>query len=272
MELIDGHMHLENGPLDKEYVFRFIEEADKKGLTKIQILDHTHRFKEFQQVYEPLKVYEIQKNWLEDKEKKFTDSLDDYDRLIKEVKKEKLPIKVDFGLEVCYTSETEELIREALKGHHYDFLIGAIHSVDNILYDMSFSEELLWTKRNVDDIYRSYYEELIKCVDSQIFTQLAHPDTLKLFNYYPTYDLGPTYHQLCECLKKNKLKAECNVGCYYRYNHKDLGLSDELLKCFISENVELITASDAHKPEDVGNYIKDATIRINKLKEELYHV
>ena len=55
--MIDGHMHLENGPLTKEYVLEFVEEAHKKGIDKIQILDHTHRFIEFEPIYMELKDY-----------------------------------------------------------------------------------------------------------------------------------------------------------------------------------------------------------------------
>lgn len=58
------------------------------------------------------------------------------------------------------------------------------------------------------------------------------------------------------------MKAENNVGCYYRYNHPDMGLSDELLEILKKNHVELITASDAHKPSDVGSYIKEAMQRI----------
>ena len=50
--LVDGHMHLENGPLTKEYVMEFINEAYKQGFDRIQILDHTHRFKEFEVIYQ----------------------------------------------------------------------------------------------------------------------------------------------------------------------------------------------------------------------------
>ena len=52
--MIDGHMHLEYGDLNKEYVLKFVDAAVKKGLTKIQILDHTHRFKEFEEIYPEL--------------------------------------------------------------------------------------------------------------------------------------------------------------------------------------------------------------------------
>lgn len=255
--MIDGHMHLEYGELNKEYVLQFVEEAVKKNLTKIQILDHTHRFIEFEPIYLELKNEPLQKKWLENKKMKFKDSLDDYDRLIKEVKELDLPITISFGLEVCYVPKYEDYIKDILKKHHYDFIVGAIHSIDGKLYDMNFSKDILWNKYDVDDIYKRYYELIFSLVKSDLFTQLAHPDTIKMFNYYPTYDLVPTYHELAKLLVKHHVKAENNTGCYYRYNHQDMGLSDELLKIFKEHGVEMITASDAHQPSHVGTNIID---------------
>ena len=267
-KLVDGHMHLEYGPLSKEYVLEFVKEAQNKGLDSIQILDHTHRFKEFEECYEPLKKYDVQKTWLENRKMKFKDSLDDYDKLIKEVKELELPIEVKFGLEVCYTPSSEKKLKEILSKHHYDFLVGAIHSIDDILYDMSFSKELLWDVWDINKIYERYYDLLIQCVNSKLFSQLAHPDTIKLFNCYPTYDLNPTYEKLSKVINDNGMLAECNTGCHYRYNHKDIGLSDELLEVFVRNNVKIITASDAHHPKDVGNFIKEASQRIKECKEK----
>ena len=152
--MIDGHMHLEYGDLTKEYVLEFVNAAVNKGLKKIQILDHTHRFVEFEPIYEELKKEPLQKKWLENKTMKFKDSLDDYDRLIKEMKDIDLPIDVSFGLEVCYVPKYKEYIRNILKNHEYDFIVGAIHSIDGKLYDMNFSKEILWNKYDVDDIYK----------------------------------------------------------------------------------------------------------------------
>lgn len=255
--MIDGHMHLEYGPLHKEYVLKFVEEAVNKGLDEIQILDHTHRFKEFEPMYEELKAYPIQKKWLENKEMKFKDTLDDYFALALEIKQMDLPIKVTFGLEVCYVPKYKEFIKEIVSHYPYDFLVGAIHSIDGILYDMNFSKDLLWEKYDVDYIYKRYYELVFDLVKSDIFTQLAHPDTIKLFNYYPTYDLTPTYHELAKLLVEHHVKAENNTGCYYRYHHKDMGLSEELLEICKEHGVEMITASDAHQPGHVGTNIKD---------------
>lgn len=255
--MIDGHMHLEYGPLSKEYVLEFVEEAIKKGLDEIQILDHTHRFKEFEPMYKELKEYPIQKKWLENKEMKFKDSLDDYFALALEIKQMDLPIKVTFGLEVCYVPKYKSFIKEVVSKYPYDFLVGAIHSIDGILYDMNFSKELLWEKYDVNHIYKRYYELVFDLVESDLFTQLAHPDTIKLFNYYPSYDLIPTYHALAKLLVEHHVKAENNTGCYYRYHHKDIGLSEELLNIFKDYGVTMITASDAHLPSHVGTNIKD---------------
>ena len=103
-----------------------------------------------------------------------------------------------------------------------------------------------WLMVNVDDIYHRYYELIFDLVKSGLFTQLAHPDTIKMFNYYPTYDLKPTYHELAKLLVKHHVKGECNTGCYYRYHHPDK-----------EHPLHIITASDAHKPADVGTCIKD---------------
>ena len=253
--MIDGHMHLEYGTLSTEYVLEFVNEAIKKGLCEIQILDHTHRFKEFEGIYENLKKFPKQKEWLENKKMKFCSTLEEYQKVIDEVRKMDLPITVKFGLEVCYVPEYEETIKSVLKDTSFDFIVGAIHSIDDILYDMSFSKEYLWDVFDTDHIYQRYYALVFQLVKSGLFTQLAHPDTIKMFNYYPTYDLTSTYVELAKLLNMYHMKAENNTGCYYRYHHKDMGLSDELLDVFKEYGVNMITCSDSHHPSDVGSCI-----------------
>lgn len=252
--MIDGHVHLEKGPLCKEYVYEFINEAINKGIDEIQILDHTHRFIEFKPVYEKYRLNKAQDEWLNND---LRNSIYEYIDLIKQMKKETLPIKVSFGLEVCYQEAEEELIRDLCGVYDFDFLIGAVHAIDYLVYDSSWSKQELWNKYDIDYIYRRYYEIIFKLVESDIFDQLAHPDTIKMFNYYPSYDLSETYDELAKLLNKHDMKVENNVGCYYRYNHQDMGLADDLLKVFKDNNCKMITVSDAHYPKDVGSYIKD---------------
>ena len=254
-DMIDGHVHLEKGPLTKEYVYEFIDEAIRKNIGELQILDHTHRFKEFGPIYEKYKINEAQINWLNSD---LRNSIYEYIELVEEMKKETLPIKVTFGLEVCYQSEEEKSIKELIKDiYNWDFLVGSVHAIDYIVYDSAWSIKELWDKYDTDYIYSRYYKTMFDLIKSNLFSQLAHPDTIKMFNYYPTYDLTDTYHELANELSMHHMKVENNVGCYYRYHHSDMGLSDELLDIFKQHKCSLITASDAHYPKDVGNYIKE---------------
>lgn len=252
--MIDGHTHLEKGPLSKEYVLEFVKEAINKGIDDLQVLDHSHRFKEFEPMYKSMKTIDSQTDWLNHD---FRNSLSEYLDLIREVKELSLPIKVSFGLEVCYRRKDEEFLRDLLKNYHFDFLVGSVHSLFDIAYDSSWSVEYLWNKYSTDLIYKEYFKESYSLIESNLFSQIGHPDTIKMFNYYPSFDATPYYDKLAKLANIHNVKIENNTGCYYRYNHKDKGLNEKVLKVFKDNNCKMITVSDAHRPEDVGNYIKD---------------
>ena len=77
---IDGHTHLENGDLSKDTVYAFIQAAINKSLKHIQILDHTHRFYEFKDMYEEICKIDVQREWFEKKQKKFNQRVSCPDR------------------------------------------------------------------------------------------------------------------------------------------------------------------------------------------------
>lgn len=253
---IDGHMHLENGPLTVEYAMKFVEAGAAAGMDCIQILDHTHRFLEFSPLYDKLKEKAPQqKEWLE---KKKLESIRVYQDLIETMKKMDLPIEVKWGLEVCYDPDQKEFLKEILAQYPYDYVIGSIHSIDGLLYDMkSFSREILWDKYDTNAIYQRYYEIMADMIESDLFTQIGHPDQLKLFNDYPTYDLHPTYEHLAQLAKEHDVYMENNTGIHYRYGHQDMGTAPDFLTILKKHGVKIMTASDAHVPEHVGKLIKE---------------
>ncbi|MFA5341348.1 MAG: PHP domain-containing protein [Clostridia bacterium] len=261
--MIDGHVHLEKGPLDLDYLDEFVFYAQKAGLEGIQILDHTHRFTEFAEIYRGIRNASLlQQNWIDDRMK---DSLSDYISLIDQAKKKKYTINLKFGLEVCYTKNTEHILKGILRAYKFDFLVGAVHSVFDYLYDIdSFSKELLWSRYCADDIYKEYYENMLSLIKSGLFTQAAHPDVIKLYNIYPSYNLIDTYSDIAKLALEKDIYIENNFGCYYRYGHMDLGLSEQFLSVLRNKGVKIILASDAHVPKDVGRcfyeYIKRAAL------------
>lgn len=254
--MIDGHTHLENGPLTVEYAMKFVNAGVAAGLDTIHILDHTHRFEEFAPLYVRLKeASPYQKEWLD---KKKLEPLQRYFDLIAEMKEMDLPIQVKFGLEVCYAPEDKEFLKDILAQYPYDYIIGSIHSMDGLLYDMDrFSREILWDKYDTNEIYRRYYEIMEDMICSDLFTQIGHPDQLKLFHYEPDYDLKPTYERLAKLAKEHDVYMESNTGIYYRYHHEDLGTNKDFMDCLKKQGVKIMTASDAHQPQHVGMLIKE---------------
>lgn len=102
MILQDGHVHLEQGPLTVDYVQQFIDQAYCKGLKKIQILDHTHRFCEFESMYQTLKKQPEQATWLANK---FQDSLKSYMQLIQMMRQTQTIIPVSFFRSLLYAGK-----------------------------------------------------------------------------------------------------------------------------------------------------------------------
>ena len=254
---MDSHIHIEKDPYTIEWMNEYVKYAKQRGITEIHLLEHTHRFTEWMPLYEPARKKDpLAKKWVDDHRtipfKEFTD-------FVKEAKNYDFDITVKFGLEVCYFKEKEDFIRDMLKDSGLDFAIGSVHYVFDVPYDIKgISEQMLWDKYPINDIYLEYYQRCVDCVESGLFCQLGHPDTIKMFeDYKPTIDLIPLYEKLAKSLVKCGVKGENNVGCYYRYGNKDKGLSDEILSVFLKNGVEIITASDAHKPSDVGRYIAD---------------
>ena len=256
----DVHVHFLHGAAcgySWEFFDGYVKKAVEMGLDEIYLLEHTHHFLEFERVYTPCIEYNsAQRAWLTSD---LRGTIEDYLKFIEAVKPElgNLPVKVKFGLEVCYIPETVNLLRGILQKYEFDFLTGGVHSIDGWVFDDAGQKDL-WKTVNVNDAYRRYYEILAELCESGMFTGLAHPDSIKCFGYYPTCDLSDSYQKLADALNKNNMYTENNGGLKLRYNPDlELGLNPQLLAVLKQNKVRINTASDAHKLSDVGAYISE---------------
>lgn len=263
----DGHVHLERGPYTKEWMSKFVKQAKNKGINQLYIVEHTHRFREFEEIYESIfKEQLVAKEQVEWFYKSPKLRLEEYTCFVEEMKKEEWGIEIYYGLEVCYFPEQEVVLKEKLKSYQWDFLIGSVHWIDGWGFDNS-QTKWSWEQKNKDDIYERYYEVMIQLVESRLFTQLGHPDSIKCFGYYPTKDLKGIYERLARVLKENEVSTEFSSGLYINYGHIELGPNKELLKSLLKYDVKLVTVSDAHRPEDVGAYIQESLNIIEAVKK-----
>ncbi len=182
----DVHVHFlhgNGGGYTVDFFEGFIKVAQKAGLDEIYLLEHTHQFTKFERVFEPIKAYnDYQRSWIN---KNMNGSIKEYLNFIENVKDVQYPVKVKFGLEVCYIPETADILANILDGYEFD--------------------------------------------------------------------LTDLYSDLSTLLYKHGMYAENSGGLRLNYNSDlELGLNASLLSVFKKNNVDIATASDAHKQSDVG--------------------
>ena len=254
--MIDAHIHLEQGEYTLEWLNEFVKTAIERNIDEIWVLEHTHRFVEFMPIYQQVKeVNDLQKAWIE---KKKLHALSEYLDFVAEMKKRDFPVKIKFGLEVCYFPQHEKFIKDLLDQCSLDFVVGSIHFIDNMAYDLKgISEQTLWDVYPIDWIWQRYFELMKQCIQSGLFDGIAHPDTLKMFHRMPSFDLTPYWENLADQLNEARMYTENNVGCHYRYGHEDVGLNPKVFQIFKDKKVKLYYATDSHHPKYVGIHLAE---------------
>lgn len=164
------------------------------------------------------------------------------------------PVKVSFGLEVCWFEQHSNLISKLVSDGFFDYLLGSVHWVDNWTFNQ---RKYQWLGRDTDEIYTRYFELENSLVQSDIFDIIAHPDLITCHNIYPSFDLCDQYDGLCKNIKKHNMCLEMNTS-------KGLGVNKEFLDFAVKNSVKFSTGSDAHRVEDVGRKIKEADMLISR--------
>ncbi len=250
----DLHIHIERGPYTKQWIDQFVEKAVQMNIDEINLLEHSIRIKEFHPTFKEAREYNLyQKRWFEGKERD-AHTMAEYRALIDEIRASDYPIKINFGLEVCWFEQHEDYIRELVSDGYFDYLIGSVHWIDNWTFNQ---RKYQWKGKDIDHIYRRYYEMSNTLVSSGIFDIIAHPDLIGCHGLYPSYDLGDTYNALCENAKNNNVAIEMNTS-------KSFGINSQFLQIALDSGVSLSVGSDAHRPQDVGRGIKEVNMLIKK--------
>ena len=249
----DLHIHIERGPYTVEWIEQFINKAEKEGLDEICLLEHSIRFTDFHSTFKEAREYNLyQKRWFEGKEKS-AHTLDEFKALAEKIRDRDYPVKVSFGLEICYFEQHIDEIKQLTSDGFFDYIIGSVHWIDNWTFNQ---RKYQWLGRDTNEIYKRYFEMQNTLVESGVFDIIAHPDLITCHSLYPTYNLEDTYKLLCKNIKANNVMLEMNTS-------KSLGVNEQFFNIAKEVGVNFSTGSDAHRVEDVGRGIKDVTRLIN---------
>jgi len=246
--LIDLHNHTilcnhADGSMDE-----YIQEAIKKGITIYGFSDHAPM--EFDYKYrmsfEEMDIYE---KWIDNFKNRYKDK-----------------IKILKGYEVDFTPMVDKRVLD----REVDYFIGSVHFLDNWGFD---NPEFIsmWESRDIDDVYREYFELVKKMAKSRYFDIVGHLDLIKVFNFRPKDDIKKIAKNAISAIADNKMVVEINTA-GIRKKVNEIYPSINLLEMLKEYNVDITFGSDAHSPNQVGFYLKEA-IKIAKnigFKEAVY--
>ena len=240
--MVDLHNHTPLCNHAKGTPEEYIDQALKKGIVIYGFADHA-----------PMEFDKKYRMGFGDMEK--------YENEIKDLKeKNKDKIKILLGYEVDFTP-TKYLDKRVLESD-VDYLIGSVHFLDNWGFDNpEFIKE--WDKRDVEDVYKEYFEYIKNLAKSGLFQIVGHIDLIKVFGYKPKTPLKDIAYTAIKEIKKSKMAVEINTA-GLRKPVKELYPSDEILEMLLDENIDLTLSSDAHSPSQVGFKYEET---IKKLKD-----
>ena len=254
---IDYHMHFEYGDYDEKWVQGFFDAAEKRGLDEIGITEHSHTFPEFQNLYyddlilDDSFVGDFQKKWL--KKNKFKHTLNDYFNFMDKLKAHH---NVKTGIEVC-NFQDQAAVKKILDAYKFDYIIGSVHFLNGWAYDSS-EIKAEWNNHDLHEIYEWYTQEVEKLAAAKLYDVLGHPFNIRLFKNIPDFDVTEYLERAVKALKAANMAVDVNTGTRYRYPIEEISPYPEFMKIAAEYNLPIIISSDAHKPEDCGNFCDEA--------------
>jgi len=238
--VIDGHIHIERGDYTVEWIQQFVDKAVEMKLDEIWLLEHCYRFTEFLPMYDSVCAYsDYIDKWFHRKAGVL--NLDDFLRLVDNIRGRSYPVKIKFGLEICYFEDSEKLVCDLTKDIKLDFLLGSVHFIDNFAFDHKAE---FWTGIDVNNAYKSYFERAINLARSGIYNGIAHPDCIKLFGHSPSFPLDNYYEKLAKTLSESNMYAEESSGIKRRCPETaTLGMNEKMIRIMKKHDVKIITVS-----------------------------
>jgi histidinol-phosphatase (PHP family) len=156
-------------------------------------------------------------------------------------------IDIRLGYEVDFLPE---YIDDRVLNAKVDYLIGSVHFLDKWGFD---NPEFIgqWQSRDIDDIYKEYFEAISAMAKSGLFDIVGHFDLIKVFKFLPKADIKILAKDALREIKKSDMILEINSAGV----RKPIGEaypSKSILELAYEMDIPITFGSDAHSVEQVG--------------------
>lgn len=170
-------------------------------------------------------------------------------------------IKIHLGVEIGLQPHLKKELEKITASNQYDFIIGSSHTVGKKeLYGNDF-----YKGKQKKEAYTQYFEEVLYNIKHiPIFQVYGHLDYVNRYGDYADNSLSPhTYREIIEEILKALIASgkgiEVNTS-GYKYGLGHTHPQPEILKWYKALGGKLLTiGSDAHSPQEICGYFKEAT-------------
>jgi histidinol-phosphatase (PHP family) len=159
---LDAHLHTDLSPDSNVPIDAYAAQAVERGIAELAITDHVD-FEPGAPAFEfvPFEVRE---------------------RTVREAAERWAPhgVSIRFGAEITYDSRFEEAIRDHLRSHDYDYVIGSVH----VYAGSPYSRERVarWVAGlSLAEVMAPYFDEVERAIRSELFDTLGHLDFVKRY-------------------------------------------------------------------------------------------
>ena len=159
-------------------------------------------------------------------------------------------VQVMLGAEADWLPGRMDHVTSLLAEADWDVVLGSIHMIEQWPFD---DPDLvaMWDGKDIDEVWRTYFELFGDAVRSGLFDVMAHPDLVKKFGHRPSADPAPLYLEAARTLAAEDVAIEVSTA-GLRKPCGELYPSEGFLSACFAEGVAVTTGSDAHRPEQVG--------------------
>jgi len=200
--------------------------------------------------------------------------LEEYLKEVEEAREEFGPagLEIKFGIEIGYNPHLEELIHNVLHRFPFDFVLGAVHSINGISISSLQECPEYFSLCTLEDLRRDYFDILAMTVKSGFFDCLAHVDIYRRYGYdYYGPDIENMHRGAIEPVLKEA--ARRNVGLEIntssiRRGGTEFYPSREILSMARDAGIVIYTlGSDAHDLAELGSHLHDASVLLKEWKQ-----
>jgi histidinol-phosphatase (PHP family) len=195
---LDSHLHTNLSPDSAVPIDAYAMQAVERGIDEICITDHVD--------FEPgTPAYDFV-------------PFDVSERAVREAAEQWAPhgVAIRFGVEITYDSRHEAAIRDHLRSHAYDFVIGSVHVYADSPFHVTRVRS--WVEgRPLADVIAPYFDEVLRSIRSGMFDTIGHLDFVKryLTPYITPADLAAApelYEPLLRALVDTGTALEVNTS------------------------------------------------------------